>query len=116
MKQQLEFLQSVLEEIDSDPTKSAFAAYHPDMNKILIQNLLGHNAYEIHNDIALAKQQVDDSFLKLDNFYSQNQDLCWRSHEQHFHTSFKEYIVCPMISLCEITEFLSKLQRRIYAA
>lgn len=129
MQEHLKLLVEILDELDSNPQKTmrfvtqavgttTISNKPPDdIRYQLIRDISFKFAY--HNmyagDEQLTMQYVDDFMLKIGNKYINNQHLCWRAHDHHFHKSFEEYVNCPITCLCEIGEFLNKLGRTLYA-
>ena len=128
MQQQIEFLRGILESIDNDQSKSMSfytGAYHStsisqrpnvDCKWRLINDILhqAEHVFRQSSDCLYVDKYVTENFKKLNDVYQHNQHLCWRLHEHHFHVTFESYINCPMTCLCEIGEYLQKLQKEIY--
>jgi hypothetical protein len=128
MKKYLTDLSIILDEIDSNPVKSLqfFTTAMANTNitnkpvdncrTILITEILHNLIYnktqlQDPNDI---HKNTDDILRNIDNKYQKNQHFCWRSHEHHFHKTFEEYVNCPITCLCEISEYLDKLNKECY--
>ena len=130
MHQQLKFLHDTLEVIDNDPQKTmqfytGCCIAKPNINNnpppsnirwLLIEDILHkvqHFGLQTNNEITVSKS-VDDIFYKLNDIYQRTQHYCWDSHVHHFHTSFRDYINCPVTCITEIVEYIDKITKEVY--
>lgn len=128
MKQHLLTLKQTIDHIDNDPVRSmrfwttSCSNTHegnkpPDdiRYKLVVDTLYTIEAQILNKDIVQVIQDpdfcrmVDEKLDRLDRFYQQHQEYTWRSHDHHFHTSFAQYVNCPITCLTEISEFLGKI-------
>jgi hypothetical protein len=131
MHQHIKLLSEIIGNIDNDPMRS-LAFYtgtlpdychqlHPpkDCKWVLMVDTLCH--IEKHRDSAANEYEKNIEYTvrqildKLNSKYQQHQNLCWESHKHHFHTTIEEYVNCPVTCLTEISEFLDRLVKEIYA-
>ena len=128
MKEYLTDLYRMLDEIDNNPNKSllffttsmpttTLTNKPPDTCRFdLIVDILHSSIYnrtqlQSMDDI---HKNTEEILRSIDNKYQKNQHFCWRSHDYHFHKSFEEYVNCPVTCLCEISEYLNKLNKECY--
>jgi hypothetical protein len=128
MKEYLINLSRILNEIDNDPLKSLqfFTTSLSSTNitnkpldscrMILITDILYNLIRNLSqlNDISDIQKNMDGILHNINNKYQNNQHLCWKSHEHHFHQSFEDYVNCPTTCLYEVSEFFNKLNKECY--
>jgi len=128
MKKYLTDLSMILDEIDNNPSKSLMF-FTTSMSTTTIANkpldncrfslicdilhTIIYNRTQMQNIDDIHKN-TDDILRNIDNKYQKNQHFCWSSHEHHFHKTFEEYVNCPITCLCEISEYLDKLNKKCY--
>ncbi len=128
MKEYLTNLSHILNEIDNNPVKSMMFFTTPmltttinnkpqdDCRWLLINNIvhnLVHELTQLH-DMQDVQKNTEQILYNINNKYQQNQNLCWISHSHHFHSTFEEYVNCPVTCLYEISEFIHKLNKECY--
>lgn len=126
MKEQIDLMRHIIEEIDNNPVNSMkyYTGCSPNTNaqpprncrELLIVEALHkatHSVYTNDNcdDVDRYMKPV---IVKLDSVWQYSQHHCWPSHVHHFHIDFISWVNCPTTCLAEICEYLGKIQREMY--
>ena len=127
MKQHLKDLSALLNDINNNPQNSMKFFTGPcknnekskprdDIKYILIRDIL-ENVEFIQNNRQQAdySERISKILQDIDRKYQQTQNLCWRSHDHHFHATFKDYVNCPVTCLAELSEYFEKLHKELFS-
>lgn len=128
MQQQIKLLRDILDKINNDASTSMQYYTGPCLTKtpmtgpvynvkwLLIEDILHKTQHGIErsDDCSVVDKHVEDIFNNLNHIYTRTQQHCWPSHAHHFHTSFREYVNCPITCLPEISEYLDKITKELY--
>jgi|SRR5208337_3267766 len=126
MKEYLTELSVILNDIDNNPVKSLqfFTTALVNTNIVnkpidecrmkLITEILFHISLRQVFSEEYAQKNTDKILQSISTKYTNNQNLCWLSHSHHFHSSFEEYVNCPVTCLYELVEFFEKLKKECY--
>lgn len=128
MKEYLSNLSQILNEIDNNPVRSLQFFTTPmtttnitnkpkdDCRYILIVDIIRnliHSFTQLQNEDDVQKN-LDQILYNINSKFQHNQQLCWPSHIHHFHSTFEDYVNCPVTCLFELSEFISKLNKECY--
>jgi uncharacterized protein Usg len=123
MQQNIKFLKEIFTNFDDDPKISNSFWLHPEHKYLRMMDVLFHSVTKFDNlDInnPFLQEEVttitNQIYYELNDFYTNNQQYCWRLHDVHFHPDFAGYVNCPFTCLAEITEFLDKILKENFAS
>jgi len=127
MKEQIEMIRTVLDQIDNDPRQSmsfftgscyTVSGTRPKANcrEILLTEILHKVTHQLYqsDDCQKVDSYMDPVMVKLNDIYQRCQHHCWLSHAHHFHPNFIAYVNCPITCLAEISDYLLKIQKEMY--
>lgn len=127
MKEQIDLLRHILNEIDSDPIQSM--QYYTgccltkdgktppgNCRELLLTEALHRATHSIYksDDCATVDKYATNVALRLNQVYQHNQQHCWPLHTHHFHPNFIAWVNCPVTCIAEISEYLDKIQKEMY--
>ena len=127
MKEQIDLMRRIIEEIDNNPIQSmryytgcaiSVSGGTPPANcrELLIVEILHKVTHQVYanNDCDTVDRYMKPFITRLDSVYQYSQHHCWPSHIHHFHPDFISYVNCPTTCLAEICEYLGKIQKEMY--
>jgi hypothetical protein len=126
MKEQIDMMRRIIEEIDNNPLHSMkyYTGCTPNTTErppsncrelLLVEALhrATHSVYTNDNCDDVDKY-MKPVIVRLNDAYQYSQHLCWPSHTHHFHPDFMAYVNCPITCLAEICEYLQRVQKQLY--
>lgn len=128
MKEQLDLVRRIINEIDNDPINSM--RYYTgcaistqggippgNCREILLTEALHKATHSVYNsdNCDFVDKHMENVQLRLNQVYQYSQHICWPSHVHHFHPTFIAWVNCPVTCLAEISEYLEKIQKEMYS-
>jgi len=116
MRQHLYFLAHELLRIDSDIPAVMTLWNAPERKYPMIVDMLKHSA-ELNEKIENDNECFMYAKRVLDHINARPwMHHLWGCHDTHFHTNFKQFVDCPITSLNEIAEVVTKITQELYNA
>ena len=112
-QQYIAFLQDSINNCDNDTDMTMLFWRNPSQKAKLVHDMLHMALMKIDklDNEHVREDKVSEIMKWLDNKWDA---FAWPCHDTHFHTDFREYVICPFTCLNEIVTCLEKIQLKMF--